>query len=114
MGQITIQGHRGQRVINVQTKRRFANVGKAQDDQVVVTEKPQPIQETKVLSETPRAVAATDRDVMDFESGLLASINQFNEDKPTRRKHPRDRDDYYDNTRKGGKQGYHRDKSWRK
>lgn len=51
---------------------------------------------------------------MDFESGLLASINQFNEDKPTRRKHPRDRDDYYDNTRKGGKQGYHRDKSWRK
>lgn len=109
METITIQGHRGLRTITVKRKRNFLSQPK---EQGVVT----PVVATKTVErkETPieSPVTDLDKDMAEYEAGLLAMLGQFNEESPKRsqrRKQPHDNDDQY-----SSKQPYRRDKSWRK
>ena len=108
METITIQGHRGQRTVEVKRKRNF--LGQPKGDVVTPSVEPKPIGKTISITETPNR--DIDKDMAEYESGLLAMIGQFNEDDPRRlprRKDRRDSDEDH-----GNKQPYRRDRSWRK
>ena len=108
METITMNGHRGQRTVEVKRKRHFLPTEKTS-----VTTKPAEVKErVKLVSIKENPVREIDKDMAEYESGLLAMIGQFNEQNPRRlprRKERRD-EDYG----RGDKQPYRRDKSWRK
>ncbi len=108
METITIQGHRGQRTVEVKRKRNF--LGQPKTGVVTPSEETKQTVKTISISETPNR--DVDKDMAEYESGLVAMIGQFNEENPRhspRRKDRRDFDEHH-----GNKQPYRRDKSWRK
>lgn len=108
METITIQGHRGQRTVEVKRKRNF--LAQLKTGVVTPSVEPKPVVKTISIPETSNR--DIDKDMAEYESGLLAMIGQFNEDDPRRlprRKDRRDSDEDH-----GNKQPYRRDKTWRK
>ena len=78
METITIQGHRGQRTVQVKRKRNFL----AQSKTGVATPpvETKPIVKTISIPETPNR--DIDKDMAEYETGLMDMIGQFNEDNP--------------------------------
>lgn len=108
METITIQGHRGQRTVEVKRKRNFLGQPKTGDVSPVVETKQ--IVKTISTPETPNR--DIDKDMAEYESGLLTMIDQFNEENPRRFPRRKERRDEEDG--RGNKQPYRRDKTWRK
>ena len=107
METITIQGHRGQRTVEVKRKRNFL----AQSKTGVVTPsvEPKPIVKTISIPETSNR--DIDKDMAEYESGLMAMIAQFDEGNPRRLPRRKKRRDFDED--RGNKQPYRRDNSWR-
>ena len=108
METITIQGHRGQRTVEVKRKRNFLGQPKGG----VVTPPVETKQVVKTISSSEIPERDVDKDMTEYESGLMAMIGQFNEETPRRFPHRKERGDDEDD--RGNKQPYRRDKTWRK
>ena len=107
METITIQGHRGQRTVQVKRKRNF--LAQSKTGVVTPTVEPKSIVKTTPIPETP--ARDIDKDMAEYESGLIAMIAQFDEDNPRRLPRRKKRRDF--NEYRGNKQPYRRDNSWR-
>lgn len=107
METITIQGHRGQRTVEVKRKRNFL----AQLKTGVVTPhaSTKPIAKTISIPETSNR--DIDKDMAEYESGLMTMIAQFDEGNPRRLPRRKKRRDFDED--RGNKQPYRRDNSWR-
>lgn len=107
METITIQGHRGQRTVQVKRKRNFL----AQSKTGVATPpvETKPIVKTISIPETPNR--DIDKDMAEYETGLMDMLAQFDEDNPRRLPRRKKRRDF--NEYRGNKQPYRRDNSWR-
>ena len=105
METITIQGHRGLRTVEVRRKRNFLTSANAS----VVTPVAGSVETVKKESPEPY-YPNHEKEMVDFETGLMSMINQFNEENPRRqpRRGKNNGSDDYSN-----KQAYRRDKSWR-
>lgn len=108
METITIQGHRGQRTVEVKRKRNF--LAQLKTGVVTPSVEPKPMVKTTSIPETSNR--DIDKDMAEYESGLLAMIDHSNEDNPRRLPRRKDRCDFDEDH--GNKQPYRRDKSWRK
>ena len=108
METITIQGHRGQRTVEVKRKRNF--LGQPKGGVVTSSVEPKPIGKTISITETPNR--DIDKDMAEYESGLMDMLAKFDEDNPRRLPRRKDRRDFYEDH--GNKQPYRRDKTWRK
>lgn len=108
METITIQGHRGQRTVEVKRKRNF--LGQPKTGVVTPPAETKQTVKTISISETPNR--DVDKDMAEYESGLMAMIGQFNEENP--RHSPRRKERRDDEDGRGNKQPYRRDKTWRK
>ena len=108
METITIQGHRGQRTVQVKRKRNFLTQSKTGVATPPVETKP--IVKTISIPETPNR--DIDKDMAEYETGLMDMLAQFDEDNPRRLPRRKDRRDFYEDH--GNKQPYRRDKTWRK
>ena len=107
METITIQGHRGRRTVEVKRKRNF--LAQSKTGVVTPTVEPKSIVKTTPIPETP--ARDIDKDMAEYESGLMAMIAQFDEDNPRRLPRRKKRRDF--NEYRGNKQPYRRDNSWR-
>lgn len=107
METITIQGHRGQRTVEVKRKRNF--LAQTKTGVVTPTVEPKTVVKTTPIPETP--ARDIDKDMAEYESGLIAMIAQFDEDNPRRLPRRKKRRDF--NEYRGNKQPYRRDNSWR-
>ena len=107
METITIQGHRGQRTVEVKRKRNF--LAQLKTGVVTPSVEPKPMVKTTSIPETSNR--DIDKDMVEYESGLMTMIAQFDEDNPRRLPRRKKRRDF--NEYRGNKQPYRRDNSWR-
>ena len=76
---------------------------------VTPTVEPKTVVKTTPIPETP--ARDIDKDMAEYESGLIAMIAQFDEDNPRRLPRRKKRRDFDED--RGNKQPYRRDNSWR-